>query len=154
MSHPLPQSVDRPTKPRQPKVAAPGLLTSALSGGLVPHDIRVRCLGGVCGRPSVSVGQRGGRLPDWLPGHRWLLARLLRFSACTLRYWIHAEDWGEESDRPIAARRGNHAIRDIVGDAERYSIGACTARIGAVAFNVGSLGQSSSPKAGHIGMAS
>jgi hypothetical protein len=44
-----------------------------------------------------------------------------------------------ESDRPVASRSGNHAIRNVVGDAERYSIGACTARIGAVALNVGRL---------------
>ena len=96
-------------------------------------DMLDRHPGRVLKRPPLSMGQRGGRLPDWLPAHHWLL----RFSACTRR-WIYADDWAEESDRPIAARRGNNAIRDVVGDAERYSIGACTARIGAVALNVGS----------------
>ena len=42
-------------------------LTSALSGGLAPHDMWDRDRGRVLGRPPLSAGKRGGRLPDWLP---------------------------------------------------------------------------------------
>src|SRR4029450_5753224 len=44
-------------------------------------DMRDRRRGRVRWRPLVSAGQRRGRLPDWLPGHDWLLGWLLRYSA-------------------------------------------------------------------------
>jgi hypothetical protein len=42
-------------------------LSSALSGGLAPSHIRDHRRRSVLKRPPLSTGQRGGRLPDWLP---------------------------------------------------------------------------------------
>jgi hypothetical protein len=120
--------------PRYRRSARLQSLSSALSGGPVRHDMWDRGRGCVLGRPSLSLGparRKAIRLAPSTP-----LADQT-FSLYPPR-WIHGRP-GEESDGPIAARSGNQAISDVVGDAERYSIGACTARIGAVALNVGGL---------------
>ena len=45
-------------------------LTSALSGGPAPCQVRDRHRGRVLKRPPPCMGRRGGRLPDWLPARR------------------------------------------------------------------------------------
>src|SRR5215203_5775276 len=51
---------------RKVGLSGPEPLTSALSGGPAPHEVRNRRRVDVRGRPSLSVAQCGGSLPDWL----------------------------------------------------------------------------------------
>ena len=110
-------------------------LTSALSGEPAPCQIRDHHRGCVLKRPPMSAGGSRRTAP--------------RAHDSLLRGCSHPQLAPTPGSMPpsgarnpialIAACRRDNGLRDVVSNAERYSIGACTARIGAVALHIGRL---------------